>query len=135
MFVNLTPHTLNVYSHNPSDPIFEIEPSGQVARVSVQYTIKAHVIDISDPILEIEPSGQVARVSGQYTIKAHVIDIPVYDAKYGEVEGLPEPEDGVFYIVSGMVKAAVPDREDVFSPGELIRDENGRPIGCRGLKA
>lgn len=106
MFVNSTPHKLNVHSHNPSDPRFEIEPSGEVARVSVRYTIKAHVEGV-----------------------------PIYDAQYGDVTGLPEEQEGKFYIVSGMVKAAVPDREDVFSPGELIRDENGRPIGCRGLKA
>lgn len=106
MFLNLTPHTLNVHSHNPSDPQFKIEPS-----------------------------GEVARVQDKYTIKGHVEGIPIYNVTYGDVEGLPEPQDGVFYIVSGQTKAAVPEREDVLSPGELIRDENGRPIGCRGLKA
>jgi hypothetical protein len=26
-----------------------------------------------------------------------------------------------------------PEREDIFAPGELVRDPDGRVIGCRGL--
>ena len=37
------------------------------------------------------------------------------------------------FIVSGMVAAMV-ERDDVMSPGPLLRDEEGRPIGCKGLK-
>ena len=108
MFVNLTPHTINVYKHDNTH--ISIPPSGAVARVSVEYT----VIDNWD---------------GVYVRKAH----------YGEITGLPDtdkcPKTGEpkIYIVSGMVAAAV-SRGDVMSPGELIRDENGRPVGCNGLK-
>lgn len=61
--------------------------------------------------------------------------IPIYEAVYGDVVGLPEEKDGVVYIVSGMVNAAAEGRGDVYSPGSLIRDDEGRPVGCRGLKA
>lgn len=50
-----------------------------------------------------------------------------------KVIGLPEPVFGVVWIVSAMVREACPDRKDLASPGELIRDEKGNPIGCKGL--
>jgi len=52
---------------------------------------------------------------------------------YGRVEGLPEPETGVLYLVSAVVRAAVPGRADVASPGDLVRDGEGNVIGCRHL--
>jgi hypothetical protein len=60
--------------------------------------------------------------------------IEAVEAHYGNVEGLPSPRDGVIYIVSGMVASAAP-RDDVFSPGELERDEGGRVVGCLNLRA
>ena len=85
-------------------------------------------------IVTIKPSGKVARVEVEYERVGQAGNIDLYKAKYGEVDGLPVKLDNVYYIVSGMVKAAIPDNEDVLSPGELIRDEDGKPIGCRGLK-
>jgi hypothetical protein len=58
--------------------------------------------------------------------------IPTYIVETGEITGLPEPEAGVVYIVSGYVSGKV-QRKDVVAPGELVRDEDGRPIGCLGL--
>jgi len=95
-----------------------------------------HVINIRSTglVLTVEPSGAVARVA---TEVVQVIPHGGFDLvvkRPGQITGLPEPDpDGmVTYIVSGMVAAATP-RMDVVSPGDLIRDENGRPIGCRGL--
>jgi hypothetical protein len=50
---------------------------------------------------------------------------------YGSVD-LP-PETGDIYIVSNIVRQAFPDRKDLASPGDLIRDENGIVIGCKNL--
>lgn len=105
--VNLTPHTLNVCNAE-GDPLAEFPPSGKTARIDVQYR-------------------QTGRLNLDET------DVPVFEAEYGDIEGLPAPEEGVVFVVSGMVKAQT-DREDVFSPGELIRDEDGNPKGCKGLK-
>lgn len=86
--------------------------------------------------LEIEPSGEIARVSVQYEPAGEAGGVPLFAAKYGEVDGIPAPQLGVIYIVSGMVKShpAVAGRDDVVAPGDLVRDENGQPIGCRGFK-
>lgn len=52
---------------------------------------------------------------------------------FGEVDGLPEEEEGVFYIVSQMVKSALSDRGDLLVPAEIVRDGRGVIIGCKSL--
>ena len=59
--------------------------------------------------------------------------VPLAVVAYGEVTGLPDPAPGVVVVVSAMVRAACPDRADLASPGEPVRDEAGRVIGCRSL--
>lgn len=96
-----------------------------------------HTLNIHHPtgVETVPASGEVARVSVEYR-EAGVVawGIPVYKAEYGEVTGLPEPEAGTIYVVSGMVQSQVPHRADVYSPGDLVRDAEGRPVGCKGLK-
>jgi len=81
----------------------------------------------------IPPSGDVARVSVTDTPAGYIGDYPVSVQETGEVEGLPDPVPGVYYIVSTMVRLALPDRLDLLSPGQLVRDDAGRPIGCQTL--
>jgi len=96
---------------------------------------KLNIQDLGGDFLVVPPSGTIARVAVSLKETA-VLDpgIQIYSPTYGEVTDLPEPRDGVNLVVSGLVAAAAP-RPDVFSPGELIRDEEGKPTGCRGLKA
>lgn len=96
-----------------------------------------HTINIHTPagVIDVAPSGDVARVSVTDVPAAPIAGIPVAKRVTGDVVGLPAPQDGVAYIVSGMVAAAVPGRPDVFSPGPLVRDDAGKPIGCNGLYA
>jgi len=61
------------------------------------------------------------------------VDVALTHVGYGPVEGLPEPALGVLYVVSALVRMAVPHRHDVASPGELVRDGNGAVIGCQNL--
>ena len=61
--------------------------------------------------------------------------IELYKPTYGEVMGLPDPKPNTVYVVSGMVNSATPERTDVVSPGEQLRDEEGRPIGCIGFRS
>ena len=79
------------------------------------------------------PSGTVARCG---VISAHAgshAGVNLSYTAYGEVIDLPDPSDGVYLIVSGLVRSAVPGRADVVSPGDLARDGAGVVIGCRGL--
>lgn len=107
--VNLTPHALSILIDDDGAAV-ALLPSGNVARVEVSYTAD-------------EP------------IDADAVTIPTVRATYGAPVGLPSPVDGVGFVVSGMVLEALGGRRlDVFAPGELVRDAQGRPVGCRGLK-
>lgn len=82
----------------------------------------------------IPPSGQLARVSVETVVVGETDDgILITASSYGEVEGLPEPEEGVGYIVSSLVAGHCKDRNDVFIPNDSIRDDKGRIVGCRTL--
>jgi len=74
-----------------------------------------HVVRLNDGT-EYPPSGTVARVSTKYVQIRKLGSIPIYKTDFGNIVGLPEPEDGVIYVVSGMIASATPDRDDVVSP-------------------
>lgn len=91
--------------------------------------------------LTVAPSGQVARVA-QFPSEVIVLagfPVPVVTApRFGAVEGLPEPEGGVAYIVSGLVLAHTSDRGDVFAPAtgpgdNPVRDADGRIVAVTRL--
>ena len=89
--------------------------------------------DTSAPILVVEPSGLVARVSTRTERVGTVAGIPLTQTVFGEVKDLPNPEEGVVYIVSSLVAQRFKDRDDVFIPNESVRDDKGRIIGCKSL--
>lgn len=91
------------------------------------------IVDADGNVVSVPPSGQVARVAQTREQRGTIDGLAVTYSTFGQVEGLPEPQDGVIYVVSGLVLAAVPDRADVFAPGEAVRDSEGRVIGARGL--
>lgn len=81
----------------------------------------------------IEPSGEIARVTCTSKVVDIINEIPVTENEYGEVTGLPDPEEGTIYIVSSIVAQRCKDRTDVFIPSDSIRDEKGRIVGCKAL--
>jgi hypothetical protein len=95
-----------------------------------------HSVTIHAPngaVVTLPPSEGIARVATEATQVGTVDGFPVYREEYGEVTGLPEPQEGTHYIVSALVRAASPDRGDLLSPGRLVRDDQGRVIGCEGF--
>ncbi|BAM32872.1 hypothetical protein HW260_02090 [Helicobacter cinaedi] len=80
----------------------------------------------------IAPSGIVARVAAEKENTGCIDGIPVFKTSFGEIQDLPEAQEGVIYVASLLVVQAA-KRADVFSPGELLRDEAGQPVGCLGL--
>lgn len=92
-----------------------------------------HPIRIVNSEVREIPSSGVVRIS-EVTIQVGDVDgIPLVRKTYGQAEGLPEPQPDTLYIVSTMVRAAHPERTDLASPGDLVRDEQGNVIGCRNL--
>ena len=102
-FINLTPHTLNLFSQD------------------------------GEEVMSIAPSGQVARVESRQKKVGTLDGVPIFEQKVGEVKGLPDQKEGVVYITSSFVEGETP-RGDVYAPGDLLRDEEGRPMGAVGLK-
>ena len=103
--INLTPHAINVYDVDRKTLIYTLEPSGQIARVEMT-------------------RKQIGTLFGA---------VPVFRSELGDVTGIPAGNS--LYIVSSMVRLALPKNFNIYSPGELLRDESGQPIGCIGLES
>ena len=74
-----------------------------------------------------QPRGPVARVQAGF---GPIID-GVCHQTFGDVEGLPDPQHEVRFIVSGLVFATT-DRKDVVAPAtghpEVVRNEHGHIV-------
>lgn len=108
--VNLTPHPIDIV---PFASRITVPASGIVARVR-----------------------EVSEATGWFKVGDDLVDIPTITRIYGDVDGLPPPEEGVVYIASSIVamRAWERGRNDVVSPGDPVRDSNGRVIGCQNLQ-
>lgn len=87
-------------------------------------------------IARIPPSGSVARVASTSKKVGEIDGIPVFSTEFGDVVGLPDPEEDTVYVASTLVAqvATKAGRTDVFSPAELVRDSGGNVVGCKGLQ-
>ena len=85
------------------------------------------------------PSEGIARVSSTATKVDTVNGIDIVATTYGEVEGLPEPQEGVVFLVSMLVGQvpAVKARPDVLcpdtSPAAAVRYPNGYIVGGKDM--
>ena len=101
------------------------------------FNLTPYRIDIitDDGTVSIAPYGFVARIS-MVTVTVETLEsgIAIVDSRLGEPVGIPEQKDGVGYIVSDLVRTALWDREDLFSPGDMVRDLEGKATGsCQSL--
>jgi len=89
--------------------------------------------------VKIPASGSQARVATTRqqtgTIDLDGTTVPIYSTILGTVTGLPPVNEGIGYIVSAMVRSAAPERRDIYSPADLLRDSSGAVIGCNSLNA
>jgi len=84
------------------------------------------------------PSGVVARVEESFT---PFNSDGIATQMFGDVQGLPAPQEGVYYIVSGYVSNAIlkagGKRPDVITPAtghpDTKRDENGHIKSVAGF--
>lgn len=84
-----------------------------------------HPLNVAGEV--IPPSGTVARVQAGFS----PIVGGVCHQTFGEVTNLPDPQEGVRLIVSGLVFAAT-DRLDVFAPAtghpDVVRNDAGHIV-------
>ena len=84
------------------------------------------------------PRAEVScRVETKQRIIGKVAGVPIAETHFEQIANLPDPEEGVYYIVSRVVMDFVPfDREDVFcvdTGTTAIRDENGQVVAVTQL--
>lgn len=89
-----------------------------------------------DVALEL-PSEGVARAAQTDVPAGEVDGIPVVRTTFGNPDGLPEAEEGVFLVVSvitaNAARAAGRGTEDLLLTSNPVRDAEGRIVGCRAL--
>ena len=59
--------------------------------------------------------------------------IQLYKTTFGEVENVPKPAKNKIYIVSTIVKDALPDRNDLVVPAGVIHNSDGVIIGAASI--
>lgn len=93
-----------------------------------------HVLDGENNLVRtIKSSGLIRLKASTVDAELEVDGVKITTTKFGEPEGLPDFKSDVFYIVSQLVKSALPNRPDLLVPAEVQRDEKGNIIGCRSL--
>lgn len=99
-----------------------------------------HSIHIADEdgniVREIPPTPPACRVASSAKPGTPIDGVPFVETVFGEIENLPAPEDGVWYIVSQIVIAASNGRPDLVRPDSgptAMRDADGKMIACRAL--
>lgn len=105
-FINLTPHEITVVNDN------------------------------GEKILHLSPSGVIARVAATYEKVGELDGIPFVRTTFSEIEGLPQPTEGVVFVTSSIVAqaAACQGRKDVVSPDtgpSALRNEQGQIVAVK----
>jgi hypothetical protein len=108
--INATPHDVNIMDEDEN--IIKTYQKG----------------DIQIRLDEDMEKGEGAEFIEEETID----DVPVKKISYcpGDV---PNEKENVYYIVSTLVAQAFDYRKDFLVPIEVVRDDDGNPIGCKAL--
>jgi len=80
-------------------------------------------------------STGLARCTSKSKTVGEIDGINIVASEFGDVTGLPSAVDGTWLVVSRLVAAACPDRQDLLVPADLVRDDEGRVVGCKALEA
>ena len=78
-------------------------------------------------------SNGVARCGTSTESAGEIGGIPFTKTQMGEVIGLPPKQNGVFIIVSRIICAACPDRDDLVIVDQTVRNDKGQIIGCKSF--
>ena len=84
-------------------------------------------------ILSIPSDGCPIRLTTKTVAAEPIEGVPTSSTEFGEATGLPDFQEGVYYVVSQLVKGAFPERKDLLVPAEMVRDASGNIVGCKSL--
>ena len=123
--INCTPHDIVFVVENHIDDEF--------------YVVEKFIIEKSGIIPRLIESQEKVDTFKTEVIREYENEkgwnlyIDIMKKSFNEVEGLPEPQENTYYIVSALVAGAAKNRDDLVVPNDTIRDGEGRIIGCRSL--
>ena len=104
--INLTPHNINLKVNGET---IVIEPA----------VSKSELPRLKETIKKLED------------IEVNGYKVPITVKEFEEAYNIPEPKEGVYYIVSALIAKAL-KREDFIVPN-TVRDESGNIVGCDGF--
>ena len=91
------------------------------------------ILNVDGIVQTIPASGMVCRLTTS-TVLVEVMDgLRITKTVFGKPEGLPEEKAGTSYLVSQLVKNALPGRSDLLVPAEVLRDKDGKILYCQSL--
>lgn len=121
--VNLTPHPVTILSpecaeYNARTRSYQLKGEPQVLFQ-----------------LPADKALPLPRVSTEEVELSEVQGVPTISVQYGEIENLPEQEEGTFFVVSALAANAARERgrKDVLVPARMVREADGRIVGCLAL--
>jgi len=93
-----------------------------------------YILKEDNSVLRVFPkSNGMIRVPETNEDIGTIDGIPISCTTWGETTDVPSPKQGTFYIVSQLVRNALPDRPDLLVPKQVVRDNDGNIIGCKRL--
>lgn len=93
-----------------------------------------HMMDSEGNIIKTLPKAEKPiRLEPKTEIVGDLNGFPITRTVFGAVKNMPSTVVGTFLIVSRMILKAFPNRTDLLTPNETVRDEKGRVIGCKSF--
>lgn len=112
--INMTPHAIVL---------------GQVESTELGSVFQElYVFQPSDKTIRLKQSTEFVKYIGDENSP-----ITLTKTVFGEPEGLPEYKEGTYYLVSQLIKSALPDRKDLLVPAQVFRDQKGIILGCESF--
>ena len=144
-FINLTPHTITITeTAHPEHGAWTLPPSGTIARASESAVFAGWIGDI--PTSRISFGAVEGLPDPEWSSLPNPCDVPgaVPDGcqtclACGSMDGhlSPPRAPAVYYVVSTIAADAARrggrTTDDLLVPGQLVRDDAGRVVGCRSL--
>jgi len=110
--VNLTPHAIHLYENR-----YDIDPN------------------VDKPLATFEPSGVVARVQAKTISMGNILIGKLRVGEtitiHQEVNNVPNPREGVLYLVSYLVADSLKGRADIFCGANFVYNDRRQKVGMR----
>ena len=83
---------------------------------------------------KVIPADGIIRAEAESCKLFRMQGIPVFTSFIQPLDSLPDPVQGVIYIVSNLYLNTCRGRTDVVAPGKVVRVD-GKAVACRGFRA